>query len=108
MGWNKADLRGLERMPPEDAAQKILSEMVKGRSFGDVVVGGGGFRSMSFVGKRDDGIEVYESDAEVRKLPFNERVKKFVDLMRNEYAGRTARFTKDGKTYYAMFDKGGV
>ena len=35
MGWNKADLRGLERMSPEDAAQKILSEMAKGRSFGD-------------------------------------------------------------------------
>ena len=35
MGWNKADLRGLDGMSPEDAAQKILSEMAKGRSFGD-------------------------------------------------------------------------
>ncbi len=46
MGWNKADLRGLERMSPEDAAQKILSEMAKGRSFGDAVTGGeGGVRN---------------------------------------------------------------
>jgi hypothetical protein len=41
MGWNKADLRGLERMSPEDAAQKILGEMAKGRSFGDAPRGEG-------------------------------------------------------------------
>ena len=41
MGWNKADLRGLERMSPEDAAQKILSEMAKGRNFGDAPRGEG-------------------------------------------------------------------
>lgn len=45
MGWNKADLRGLDGMSPEAAAQKILSEMAKGRSFGDAVTGGEGTRN---------------------------------------------------------------
>ena len=51
MGWNKADLRGLERMSPEDAAQKILSEMAKGRNFGDAVTGGEGTRN-AFAGTK--------------------------------------------------------
>lgn len=45
MGWNKADLRGLDGMSPEDAAQKILSEMAKGRNFGDAVTGSEGTRN---------------------------------------------------------------
>lgn len=56
MGWNKADLRGLDKMSPEAAAQKILSEMAKGRSFGDAATGrteraGGGAKNAAAMAK---------------------------------------------------------
>ena len=69
---------------------------------------GSGESHMAKVGVRPDGIEVYESDPAVKKLPYKERIKKFRDMMLKQYAGRTARFTKNGTTYYATFDRGGV
>lgn len=62
--------------------------------------------SLDYVGKTDDGTEVYETSAAVRKLPYKKRMEAFMDIMRNEYAGRTAKFTaRDGEVYYATFDE---
>lgn len=62
--------------------------------------------SLDYVGKTDDGTEVYETSEAVRKLPYKKRMEAFMDIMRNEYAGRTAKFTaQDGDVYYATFDE---
>ncbi len=70
---------------------------------GDTVFANGG-DSYSYVGKNADGIEVYETSEEVRNMPYKQRMDVFTDIMRNEYAGRTAKFTANGDVYYAKFD----
>ncbi len=55
------------------------------------------------IGTREDGIEVYETSEEVRKLPWKQRKQMFMDLMTNEYRGRTAKFIRNGHAYYAKF-----
>ena len=57
------------------------------------------------VDKTADGIEVYETSDETKALTEKERKKQYLSLMRNEYAGRTARFVRNGHTYYAEFDR---
>lgn len=57
-----------------------------------------------YVGTRSDGIEVYETSPEVKNLPTKEKIKRYKQYMEEEYRGRTAKFTKNGETYYARFD----
>lgn len=58
----------------------------------------------SFEGRTEDGIEVYETSEEIKRLPYKQRVAAFLELMRGEYRGRTAKFTAgDGQVYYARF-----
>ena len=56
-------------------------------------------------GKNKDGIEVYETGEDVKKMSYKERMEAFMDIMRNEYAGRTAKFSDGNNTYYAKFDE---
>ena len=59
-----------------------------------------------YVGTAEDGTEIYETSDEVKRLPVKQRMALFLDLMRNEYRGRTARFTApNGEAYYAGFDE---
>lgn len=57
----------------------------------------------SMVGVTADGIEVYETFADVKKLPWKKKKKLFASLMKNEYRDRTARFERNGHIYYAKF-----
>ena len=59
----------------------------------------------SFRGTNQDGIEVYETSDDVKKLTYKERQKQFLDIMTNEYRGRTAKFIRNGHAYYATFDE---
>lgn len=52
----------------------------------------------------DAGIEVYETSPETKALTWNERKARYLDIMKNEYQGRTARFTRNGHVYYAKYD----
>ena len=61
--------------------------------------------SYELVGKNKDGIEVYETGEDIKKMSYKERMESFMDIMRNEYAGRTAKFTDGNNTYYAKFDE---
>lgn len=56
-------------------------------------------------GKNKDGVEVYETGEDVKKMSYKERMESFMDIMRNEYAGRTAKFSDGNNTYYAKFDE---
>lgn len=64
-----------------------------------------GGESYELVGKNKDGIEVYETGEDIKKMPYKERMEAFMDIMRNEYAGRTAKFSDGNNTYYAKFDE---
>ena len=61
--------------------------------------------SYELVGKNKDGIEVYETGEDIKKMSYKERMETFLDIMRNEYAGRTAKFSDGNNTYYAKFDE---
>ena len=58
----------------------------------------------SFRGTNKDGIEVYETSEDIKKLSYKERMDAFKTIMEKEYNGRTAKFTRNGHTYYAFFD----
>ena len=62
----------------------------------------------SLVGKTKDGIEVYETSQETMALTWDERKAKYLDVMKNEYRGRTAKFVRNGHTYYAEFDQNSI
>lgn len=55
-----------------------------------------------------DGIERYALSNETKKLTFKERKKRMLNIMREQYAGRTAKFVKNGHVYYALYDERGV
>lgn len=57
--------------------------------------------SYELVGKNKDGIEVYETGENIKKMSYRERMEAFLNIMRNEYAGRTAKFNDGNNTYYA-------
>ena len=63
----------------------------------------------SMVGETRDGTEVYETSEEVRNMPYRQRMDLFLNIMQNEYAGRTAKFVaNDGEVYYARFDENDI
>lgn len=55
-----------------------------------------------------DGIERYALSNETKKLTYKERMKRMLNIMREQYAGRTAKFVKNGHVYYALYDERGV
>lgn len=57
----------------------------------------------SYRGTRDGGVEVYETSAETRALSDSEKKKKYMQMMREQYSGRTAKFEHDGEVDYARF-----
>lgn len=62
----------------------------------------------SLVGITEDGIEVYETSEEIMALSWKERKAKYLDVMQNEYRGRTAKFMRNGHAYYAEFDQNSI
>jgi len=59
----------------------------------------------SFKGINKYDIEVYETSKDTLSLSWKDRKERFLDVMSNEYAGRTAKFVRNGHAYYATFDK---
>ena len=55
-----------------------------------------------------DGIERYALSNETKKLTFKERKKRMLNIMREQYAGRAAKFVKNGHVYYALYDESGI
>ena len=62
----------------------------------------------SLRGTNKDGIEVYETSEETKELSYKDRQKAFLDLMKNQYRGRTAKFIRNGHAYYARFEEADV
>ena len=58
----------------------------------------------SFVGRNNDGIEMYETSEEVKQMSWKDRKQQFLSIMRDQYRGRTAKFIRNGHTHYAAFE----
>lgn len=90
------------------AFKKVFDElMAVEEKIAELKAGPGGPK-FSYRGKNGDGIEVYETSDETKKLPYTERQKQFLGLMENKYRGRTAKFMRNGHAYYATFEKGDI
>ena len=64
-----------------------------------------GGNSEKFVGTTADGIEVYETSKDTKKMSFADRKKAAKALVEEQYAGRTAKFLRNGHWDYAVFEK---
>ena len=51
---------------------------------------------------------MYETSKDTIDLTWDERKAKYLDVINNEYRGRTARFERNGHIYYAEFDRSSV
>lgn len=58
----------------------------------------------SLAGTNKDGIEVYETSDNIKNLTNKESMKRFEEIMKNDYRGRTAKFIRNGHAYYATFE----
>ena len=59
----------------------------------------------SFKGVDENGIEIYETSNEIKALSYKERKSILLDSIKNEYLGRTAKFTKNDNVYYAKLNQ---
>ena len=53
-------------------------------------------------------MEIYETSEAVKQMPIKDRMNQFLDIMENQYRGRTAKFLRNGHAYYATFDDADV
>ncbi len=79
------------------AFDRAYRENINGKSTGET--------QHSLSGINADGIEVYETSQEVINLTWDERKAKYLDILKNEYRGKTAKFVRNGHSYYATFDQ---
>ena len=93
--------------------ERIGEEVTSGEVYENLDQGYGVYRldksygntRWSLAGTNKDGIEVYETSGEILKMPWKERKKKYLSYIESEYIGRTAKFNRNGHTYYAEFDR---
>ncbi len=69
----------------------------------DVVFAEGPTVSGSFAGWTADGTEVYVTSPDVMKLSLSDRIQKFRNDFLQNFKGKTAKFERNGHTYYARF-----
>lgn len=91
-----------EQLKMLERGRDILAEVIRSEEVATDAVA----VTFSMVGKNKNGIEVYETSDAVKKLSYNERKALFLEVMKNQYRGRTARFVRNGHTYYALFSDG--
>lgn len=92
--------------------ERIGEEVTSGEVYENLDQGYGVYRldksygntRWSLAGTNKDGIEVYETSDEVMNMPEKDREKRFLDYIRYDYRGRTARFYKNGHYYYAHME----
>jgi hypothetical protein len=56
----------------------------------------------------EDGIENYTTSEETKNLSYSQRAAQLIKIMEDQFAGKTAKFEKDGKVYLAEYNKSGI
>ena len=57
---------------------------------------------LSLKGVNEDGIEIYETSDNIKTMSIDEKKKEIINIIREQYRGRTAKFEIGEKTYYAF------
>lgn len=94
------------RLPLEKSWEYDVSDSLVKDGIQRMKTTDGGIRYSITIGS--DGIERYALSNETKKLTFKERKERMLNIMREQYAGRTAKFVKNGHVYYALYDERGV
>nr|DAF03481.1 MAG TPA: acetyltransferase domain containing protein [Caudoviricetes sp.] len=90
--------------------ERIGEEVTSGEVYENLDQGYGVYRldksygntRWSLAGTNKDGIEVYETSEKVMNMSEDERKRLSLDMFKNDYRGKTARFYKNGHYYYAQ------
>ncbi len=90
-----------------EAAYRANSQAL-GNSEGAKNTADSGGVQYSLVGLNQSGIEVYETSQDVLKMSSKERKAQYLDMMKNEFRERTAKFNRNGHVYYARFDQSSI
>ena len=88
-----------------EKVKKLFEDAYRGETKNTAKDGGG---KLSLSGTNKDGVEVYETSQAIMDLTWDERKAKYLEVMKKEYRGRTAKFERNGHYYYAKFDQGSV
>lgn len=60
------------------------------------------------IGRDADGIEIYETSDEIKNLSQTEKKKRAINLVENEFSGRTVKLIKNAEKIYAKFEKADI
>lgn len=94
------------RLPLEKSWEYDVSDSLVIDGIQQMKTTDGGIRYSITIGP--DGIERYALSNETKKLTYKERMKRMLNIMREQYAGRAAKFVKNGHVYYALYDESGI
>lgn len=101
----------MEEQRAQEIRQRFLDVLdratVKAESTGEYIAEENQVR-YELKGVDEDGVEVYETSDDVKRMSMKERRERLYDLMVKQFKGRTAKFTKEGQVYYAQYNNGGV
>lgn len=59
----------------------------------------------SLRGVDENGVEIYETSKSTKDLTNNQKKKFLLEIIRNDYVGKTVKFHKNGEVYYAFLNK---
>ena len=101
----KVATAGSEQARELEKVKKLFDQAYKVGGKGNTETNGVNY---SLTGKNKHGIEVYETSKSIMDMSWKERKAKYIEVMKEEYRGRTAKFERNGHTYYAQFDQSSV
>ena len=105
--WLGKILNKLRGKPSAEEAYNRLSESQKALldgMEGKAETGVNGSESFSLIDVSPDGMEIYETSLATQQLSESQKKKQYLDLIKNQYRGRTARLERNGHFVYVRPD----
>lgn len=105
--WLGKILNKLRGKPSAEEAYNRLSESQKALldgMEGKAETGVNGSESFSLIDVAPNGMEIYETSLATRQLSESQKKKQYLDLIKNQYRGRTARLERNGHVVYVRPD----
>ncbi len=106
-GFLNRILKKLKGKPSAQEAYNRLSEsqraLIDGME-GKAETGVNGSESFSLIDVSPDGMEIYETSLATQQLSESQKKKQYLDLIKNQYRGKTARLERNGHFVYVRPD----
>ena len=106
-GFLNRILKKLKGKPSAEEAYNRLSESQKALLDGMEGKSGTGVKgpeAFSLIDVSPDGMEIYETSLSTQQLSESQKKKQYLDLIKNQYRGRTARLERNGHFVYVRPD----